>query len=167
MNKSKLKKLVIKGLSIREIACSVGSSYTNTNYWLKKFKLTTRKSSRYACHCGEKNPSNFYGHKRSLCAACMNALAVKRSQQVRLRIIQHLGGACSYCGYMKFSCALDVHHLDSAKKDPQFHAARFWQWPRIEKELKNCILLCKNCHAATHAKLIFPSSEKNEVEVKQ
>jgi hypothetical protein len=49
--------------------------------------------------------------------------------------------------------ALDIHHVDPKKKDPDFKRMRGWAWDRIKNELDKCMLLCKNCHAAHHAGL--------------
>ena len=37
------------------------------------------------------------------------------------------------------------------EKDHDFPHIRYWSWKRIEKEIKGCVLLCKNCHAALHS----------------
>ena len=105
-------------------------------------------------NCGENDASKFYGHKRSWCGACHNQYTADLGRQKRERIIALLGGKCVHCGFDTFSCSLDVHHLDTARKDPPWASVRGWAWDRIEKELKSCILLCKNCHAAVHAGLI-------------
>jgi hypothetical protein len=57
---------------------------------------------------------------------------------------------CSSCGYDKYKEALDIHHLDPKIKDKNFSSMRGWSIDRITNELKNCILLCKNCHTAYH-----------------
>lgn len=70
---------------------------------------------------------------------------------MRVQVIQHLGGACLRCGFDAFASALDVHHPDPSIKDPGFQAMRYWKWERVAKEIKSCVLLCKNCHAGVHA----------------
>lgn len=63
--------------------------------------------------------------------------------------IQHMGGACSKCGYNKCNRALNFHHLHNKK----FVIGTKTQLPKLEalqKELKKCVLLCANCHAEEH-----------------
>lgn len=151
MNYITLRSLVRNGLSIREIASKLGSSYTNTRYWLKKYGLRTKKRIEYKCRCGETNPNKFYGYKRHICGRCQNKYVIKKGQENKKRMVEFLGGKCKACGYDKFLCSLDIHHTKPSKKDPSFTSARYWSWKRIKKELKHCNLLCRNCHAAHHA----------------
>lgn len=92
----------------------------------------------------------FYGQKRNICARCQNKDVQSRSREHRLRIVSHMGGHCTECGYREHLCSLDVHHLDPREKDPFARSMRGWSWERTVAELEKCILLCKNCHAAVH-----------------
>lgn len=56
---------------------------------------------------------------------------------------------CQKCGYDKCAACLDFHHL----RDKRFRiGAKRWyyQTEEVRKEMKNCILLCKNCHYEVH-----------------
>ena len=159
-----LKPLVDKGLSIRQIAQRLNSSYTNVRYWLRVHNLKTNcRPNRYdrnlshvrKCACGESDPSKFYGNKFWVCAKCWNTSAIQRSKEKIAWARKKLGGKCSVCGFDKYSCSLDIHHLNPAEKDTAFRSMRFWSLSRIEKEIEKCVLLCKNCHAAHHAGEIF------------
>lgn len=55
------------------------------------------------------------------------------------------------CGFDRYPCSLDLYHQDREMKDPNYRSMRGWAWEKILVELKKCILLCKNCHAAVHA----------------
>jgi hypothetical protein len=46
--------------------------------------------------------------------------------------------------------ALDFHHKDPAKKDPNWRLMRNWTFERIKDELEKCLLVCRNCHAEIH-----------------
>lgn len=107
----------------------------------------------HECPCGETDPNKFYEYRTKLCKVCDNTRNVKKAQDIRKRIIVHMGGCCDECGYDKYEGALDVHHIDSTIKDKTFTSHRFWKWERVAKELENCILLCKNCHAEEHYRL--------------
>lgn len=151
MDAEELRNLVNRGLSVREIADEVGKSFTSIRYWLRTHDLKTSKRVEFKCPCGEQDPSKFYGHKRHICGKCQNAYVLKKGRENRHRIIAHLGGECAGCGYKQCTAAFDVHHLDPTKKDRDFGSSRGWAWARIEEELRDCVLLCKNCHAEVHA----------------
>ena len=98
--------------------------------------------------------ATFYGHKKSCCGPCHNAYTTEKGRQNRDRIVTELGEKCFCCGFDIYLCSLDVHHLDPTKKDPSWSSVRGWSWQRTQKEIANCVLLCRNCHAAYHAGLI-------------
>jgi hypothetical protein len=102
------------------------------------------------CKCGETDPKKFYGKKTKACAKCHNEYTKTKGRENKLKIIQYLGGSCRDCGFNRSLVALDIHHLDPKIKDSGFRHHRYWSWVRIEKEIKNCILLCRNCHAMRH-----------------
>ncbi len=162
MQKESLERLTTEGLSLSQISERTGKSATTIRYWIKKhgLKLLRGKKGKippdgrvkllYRCKCGETDRTKFYGHKRSICGKCHGQYTIKKGQEKRSKALEFLGGRCKRCGYDEFGCSLDVHHLDPSKKDPNFGSMRGWGWKRIEKEIKNCILLCKNCHGAVH-----------------
>ena len=101
--------------------------------------------------CGEIDPSKFYGHKRTICGKCHNQYTLIKGKEKRIFAIEVLGNKCACCGYDKYPCSLDIHHLDPLIKDEHFARMRGWSKIKILAEIKNCILLCKNCHAALHS----------------
>lgn len=155
-----LKQRVLVGESIRQIALGIGTTKTNIQYWLRKFGLKTRRGphGRLAeqevhtrkCPCGETDATKFYGSKRHLCGACQNRYVLERGRNFRAALVQKHGGRCTNCGYDKYLCALDFHHLNPAEKDPAFINIRGWSQSRADAELVKCILLCRCCHAAVH-----------------
>jgi hypothetical protein len=112
------------------------------------------KGKRCCSTCGEIDLAKFYGNKVRMCAPCDNQYTIERGRKMKERARKHLGGKCRVCGFKKYAVALDIHHLDATKKDPKFHGLKGWKWERVLTELQNCILLCRNCHAAVHAHLI-------------
>lgn len=163
MDKNQLQALIEDWKSLRQIAVLCNTSYANTRYWLRKYGLHTKRGPRGKlpkdfirsrhCPCGETDPNLFYGNKHE-CKACADRRTVRLAQGKRKRAVDLLGGACVECGYNQYLCSLDMHHTDPQEKDPSFSSWRNWSWCRIVKELGKCILLCKNCHAATHAGFI-------------
>jgi len=66
------------------------------------------------------------------------------------RAVKQLGGKCAICGYDKCNQALDFHHI--GEKD--FDISSKWvnySWKKVSEEIKQCILLCANCHREVHA----------------
>jgi hypothetical protein len=98
--------------------------------------------------CGETDRDKFYESiKGGVCKACFNQKISARVIQNKKRIVEYMGGKCHLCGYDKYIGALELHHLDPSKKDPQAGHIRHWSWERAVQELDKCILLCANCHA--------------------
>lgn len=155
MNEHELQNAVARGLSVRQIARDFSCSPSNARYWLRKHQLETEPRIVRACgQCGESDPARFYGHKKRICGPCHNSYTLQRGQEIKQRARELLGGKCCCCGFATYQVSLDVHHLDPARKAPNFETMRGWSWPRVERELATCALLCKNCHAAVHAGLL-------------
>lgn len=111
----------------------------------------TEKNIHNCKKCGETDPSKFYGNKKSICGKCHNEYTIKLGQEKRRYAIDKLGGKCAICGYAKYIGAIDIHHLDSSLKDEQFRQLRSWSLERIDKEIQNCVALCRVCHSEVHA----------------
>jgi len=59
---------------------------------------------------------------------------------------------CAIYGYNKCARALDFHHIDTSKKILPINANTVTHsWKIVQQELKNCILICRNCHAEIHS----------------
>lgn len=156
----------LKTMSVISIAATAGCSRSTVRHWMKKYGLSSHhlsfseRRSEFRCACGEINPSKFYGRKKRVCSACHLRYTIIKGRSNREKIVDFLGGKCSACGFDRFLCALDVHHTDADRKDPAFSTHRGWSWNRIVKELKNCVLLCKNCHSAVHAGVLTIETEQ-------
>lgn len=102
--------------------------------------------------CGETSPDNFYGDQRGRCKKCHVKVTSERRVKAKLDAIAYLGGKCKHCGYDRYYGALEFHHTDPTKKDPE----KFSAWRTLDifyAELDKCILLCSNCHAEEHHRL--------------
>ncbi len=154
LDEARLRDLVAQGHSAAQIAGEIGGSQTAVRRALKKFGLETTSQPSFLClKCGATDPAKFVNHKHT-CRECHAALIAKKRGDARSKALIHLGEKCSHCDYDEFEVALDVHQKDPTIKDPNFAAMRGWNWDEVEKELRGCVLLCKNCHAAIHAGLI-------------
>jgi predicted transcriptional regulator len=158
MDREKIEQLIKKGLTQREIAKELNLSQTNIRYWLSKFELKTlnrQGRKRFKLHfcriCGENNPEKFYGKDKEVCAKCNNKRVKKAHKEKKQYARKKLGGKCIVCGFNKYQYSLDVHHLNPEIKDENFKSMGGWSIERIDKEIKSCVLLCKNCHTAYHS----------------
>ena len=105
------------------------------------------------CKCGETQQDHFYrvtGYHNE-CKKCFNKRVLARHNAAKLRGVEFLGSKCVACGFNKWVCSLEFHHVDPSQKDPRSVSMRSWTWERMKEELKKCILLCSNCHRAVHA----------------
>lgn len=112
--------------------------------------------SKYKCSCGETNPNMMMnkgkGRKAlTLCKTCHNKNTIERGQKNKQTYIDYKGGKCEKCGYSACQEALDFHHIDSNKKDPNFTSIRYWGLEKAKEELDRCMLLCCRCHREKHA----------------
>lgn len=103
----------------------------------------------------EKEESEFYYRKtenryQSYCKKCLHESQSQRWIERKIKAIDLFGGCCSQCGYNKNYAALDFHHCDPSKKEADWGRLRLRSWDKIIKELKKCILVCRNCHAELH-----------------
>lgn len=163
MEKEQFIALIAEGKTQREIGVALQMSQTNVRYWLKQHGLVTlnregrKRFKPHCCYkCGETDPTKFYGKEKQECIDCHNDRSRQAAKEKREYAVQKLGGKCANpkCGFDQYICSLDIHHLDPSKKDKNFDNLRGWSIERIDNEIKDCIVLCKNCHAAVHNGLL-------------
>jgi 5-methylcytosine-specific restriction endonuclease McrA len=71
----------------------------------------------------------------------------KRRRKVKTMSIEYKGGKCLLCGYNRFQGALELHHIDSEKKEFGIGDKGYTRsWEKVRAELDKCVLLCANCH---------------------
>ena len=91
------------------------------------------------------------GYSKTICNTCRVTVARTKSKQ---KAVDYKGGKCEVCGYDKCLSALSFHHRDPATKEFTIGAkGSSIAWPRLQKELDKCALLCHNCHSEVHAGL--------------
>lgn len=89
------------------------------------------------------------------CRKCASEAVSRRRQKLKKMAIEYKGGGCKVCGYNRTVWALNFHHLDPDEKDFGIsQSGHTKSWEKIKVELNKCILLCHNCHAEVHAKII-------------
>lgn len=65
-----------------------------------------------------------------------------------------MGNKCAICGYKATIQALCIHHIDPSKKTFSFGSYNVLNFEKYNLEMKNCLLLCLNCHSEIHSKHI-------------
>lgn len=78
----------------------------------------------------------------------------KRRKQIKLELIENLGGKCQICGYDDLSCpaVFDFHHVDYKTENVGKLISKhgYKNIKIVLKELKGCIAVCANCHRKIH-----------------
>lgn len=156
MKREVLEQLAKEGKSTRQIAKITGYGQTTVRYWLKKHQVSTNPTSPMICKkCGEKDPDRMMNKgadrkSNTLCKSCHNLQTIERQKKNKQVALDYKGGKCMECGYHRCLAALEFHHADPSKKDPNWTNLRSWGIERIYKELDKCELLCANCHRERH-----------------
>ena len=82
------------------------------------------------------------------------AVAARR-KKLKAMLVEYRGGRCVICGYKRCVEGLDLHHVDSTKKDFGLSAKGITRsWEKMKVEADKCILLCANCHREVHASIV-------------
>ena len=74
-------------------------------------------------------------------------------KRTKKKLIEYKGGKCELCGYNKCDSALQFHHKDPTEKDFSI-SGRSLSFDRLKEEVDKCMLVCSNCHAEIHEKII-------------
>jgi transposase-like protein len=161
IEQARLRELVERSLSVRQIAAECGLSASAVRYWLRRFGLQTQpahyarrdgpKPHEIVRECRVHGWTVFRRVGRSggyRCARCGPARVARRRRRVKNILVAEAGGACRLCGYDRYAGALQFHHRDPAKK--RFHFADGGvtrALALLREEARKCVLLCANCHA--------------------
>lgn len=78
----------------------------------------------------------------------------KRRKELKLLAVKYKGGKCEKCDYSKCLRALEFHHEDGTKEFGISRGGHTRSWEKLKKELDKCVLLCSNCHAEEHDRLL-------------
>lgn len=104
--------------------------------------------------------------KRGTCRSCVNKLHREKfgpkNKELRdiekLRIMSTIGGSCRDCGLSPSDewplACFDFHH-EGDKNFEISHSIRGYQASNghVMEEIKNCVILCSNCHKRHHSRL--------------
>ena len=163
MHNDELVQAVQRGLSTREIAKAFSCSQTTVTYWLKKYRLTTRKPSKHLRAClfcgklleGRRKRNNQYcdkhcqaefAHKRYMelwltgrASGNREGMRTMVSIHVRRWCLERAGYKCEECGWDRVNpftgkTPLAAHHIDGNAKHTR---------------PENLKVLCPGCHSLT------------------
>ena len=148
----RIKELVEKGLSQRQIAKEVNRSQASVKHWLKKLGLRTKQAEgiKKCKYCQISDPFLFKEGLGKICVECEKIVNILRFRKIKQTFVDYKGGKCERCGYSKCLGSLDFHHKDPQEKDPNYRLMKNWPLKRVKAELDKCSLLCGNCHNEVH-----------------
>lgn len=103
-----------------------------------KTKTNHQKFCSYKCRCN--NYKKRYNELKRIRTGKNRSKLIKFKRQT----------GCERCGYNEHGGSIDFHHLDKSKKEQRIKGD-CWKSESNIKEIKKCILLCKNCHFWIHS----------------
>lgn len=96
-----------------------------------------------------------------------NELMTVRRSKLKRKCLYFLGGPlCPCCGFSsEIPSQFDFHHKDPSKKDHSIGnmISNNWKFEDIEKELRKCLILCRNCHSAFHSEIVEAEEIKSKI----
>lgn len=106
-------------------------------------KLTGRQTKYCSRLCSSKSINNKHNNKQA---------QHQRGLTNKIKLIDHLGGECSNCGYDINYASLAFHHIDESIKSfgLDIRKCSGTKFERLIEEANKCIILCHNCHHEHH-----------------
>lgn len=87
------------------------------------------------------------GHRSNRCGTCRNRITHIRRKLKLIEESNHTG--CKFCGYSNCKSALEFHHKGE-KRYTVGQNIGSKSYDGLVEEIKNCVLLCSNCHEEHH-----------------
>jgi transposase len=159
LGRADVEPLVDRGMSVAQIAETVGRSTGTVRHWLREYGLKTRTAERrhaltaqtlrVTLDCPSHGATIFQlrsggGYR---CLQCRSDAVTRRRRRVKRLLVEEAGGACQACGYDRCIAALHFHHLDPNEKAFSLsHRGVARSISKARAEAKKCALLCSNCH---------------------
>ena len=138
----------------KRLYCLECNPYRCRNFWKgKKVQAKDENGKRKLLKrkfvCEECGKTFIQKTRNKVCTGCRCKKSRHEKKQKALKL---KGGKCLVCGY-SCSVSLDFHHTNGLEK--KFNLSSGWNkpWEKIEKEMQQCVLLCRNCHGEYHADL--------------
>jgi transposase len=161
--KVELERLLVAGLSLREIAQRLDRSLATIRHWVGRYELKpSPRRKRGSEHGPREMPSRCKRHGDTVfvregsgyyrCKRCRLERVAQRRRTIKRKLVEEAGGQCLICGYDRCQQVLEFHHLDPDLKEFQLsHNGATRSLARSRAEARKCILLCANCHREVEA----------------
>jgi transposase-like protein len=160
VDEARLKELVARGLTVRQIAAEVDRSYSTVRRWLMRYGLKTLHHGPGRTAVAGAEPNVRFCRKHGVlefvrrgdgnfqCPKCRAERVSDRRRKVKAILVDEAGGRCQLCGYNRYQGALEFHHRDPRQKRFQLSLGGLTlAIDRLREEAQKCALLCANCHA--------------------
>lgn len=137
-----------------------------SHFKVKHYNRTFNGQTQICSCCGKEKPiTEFYVKSKnksgvqSVCKECTsikyNKTRRQRLSNLKLTLLQQLGGQCSCCHLPATSenfVVFDFHHIDSKDKKFSISTSKHISPEELKEELSKCTILCANCHRLYHYK---------------
>jgi transposase len=164
LSRELLAPLVEAGMSVAQIARSLGREKTSVRHWLREHGLQTVWAERRAGSRAGKREMQLRCTRHGMtafrlrrsggyrCVRCRAEAVSRRRRKVKRTLVEEAGGACGICRYNRCISALEFHHvLPSEKRFSLSYRGVARSLERARAEASKCVLLCANCHAEVEA----------------
>jgi transposase len=163
VSKDDLERLLVAGLSLREIAHRLDRSLGTIRHWMRKYDLKSSPRHKRGSddgpreeisHCRHHGTVAFVREGRGYyrCKRCRIERASQRRRIIKRKLVEEAGGKCLICGYDRCQQVLEFHHLDPTTKEfPLALKGVTRSLAKSRVEARKCVLLCANCHREVEA----------------
>lgn len=115
--------------------------------WKAKNKEKVRKDRRSHYLRNKKKHAAYMREYNAKHVEERTRYSLAKHKQRMEHLKQLLGGKCVGCGTTD---KLSFHHINPAEKEFSIASSTHYKLPRLEAEVKKCLLLCQSCHDAAH-----------------
>ena len=131
---------------------------TEKRYEKYKIDYIYREGRSFICaKCKMSFPETAFGIKRntfrgrrSICNGCRAGERVKLRNRKRDDFISSRGNVCERCKATFPAYVYDIHHMNGRSEDEKGKDMFLLNDPDLQEKLKNCQVLCVNCHRIVH-----------------
>ena len=139
---------------------------THRQYCRNYAKEYRKRTSKYCKECGKILTERIMG--QVYCKPCSKKRYRESTRKSQLKIQAWFdkykeNQGCSHCGYSDYGGSLDYHHVNPNLKRTRISAEGVHRKSKkVMKEIKKCLLLCKNCHYTLHHRGYLGHPEQDE-----
>jgi hypothetical protein len=97
----------------------------------------------------------------SYCKPCRLKYAAMRRRNIKIQLVEYMGGKCADCERQDIPDIYDFHHIDPSKKDFSISDKPNLSFEKLKSEIKKCVLLCAICHRKRHAGALMSETKSS------